>query len=218
MRKIMFLMFFLSGCAMNGNKPLSDAERSLVKNAVVVSSLGDELLCTFTGLTIFTNESAKYKLDSSLNSSFSMKISESLNKAGVRARSLPRESIQYVDKDKGAGDWRNIKIDSKIFDDFRNASLIIFDGIYHYDSTGGYYARDNALKTSARLYIYDVASGRLLSKMFSYQSNLKRSFSCNENQMPSDDFMNELIERSGDQLQKELVEKTFYDKDVRTVH
>ncbi|MGB0494862.1 MAG: hypothetical protein ACPGJI_00795 [Kangiellaceae bacterium] len=209
MYRLIIVVVLLSGCATQNNKLISQYDRNLIKQSLVVSTLGDDLYCSYVGLTIFNNKSTTYDLDNSLNQTFSSVITSQLSAMGFQSKAISRDSLSFADVKKGAKNWANIRFND-LPESYGNISnIIIFDGDYHYSSTGGYYARNNALKTSATLYIYDYPSGRLIGKYSSQHSKLKNSFSCTEQSMPEDNHMLTLLRSSGEELQQELVEKLF---------
>ncbi|MEE9493429.1 MAG: hypothetical protein V3W04_08640 [Gammaproteobacteria bacterium] len=210
MYKLIILALVLSGCAVVQNSmPIADNDRALIKSTMVVSTLGDDLYCSFVGFTIFNNKNKTYELGATFNQAFASNVASQLNAMGIDATPLARTAISYVNESEGAQKWANITLNNLPAISEGITNLMIFDGENHYASRGGYYARNNALKTSATLYVYEIPSGKLIGKSLAKRSTLKRSFSCTQESIPVEDNMLKLIHSSGDSLQRELVETLF---------
>lgn len=207
MYRLIVIALLLTGCAIQNNKPIADDDRALVDNTIVVSTLSDDLDCSFVGLTVFNNNKNTYKLDYKFNQNLTSIISTRLNSMGMEAIPLPRDTVSFIDESIGAKSWDNIQLSDLPEITNKVSSIVILDGQHQYNSTGGYYARDNALTTAATLYVYDVSAGRLIGKSKSQISRLKRSFSCAQEAIPDSEYMLELIDESG----REILDVVFED-------
>ncbi|WP_295801662.1 hypothetical protein [uncultured Microbulbifer sp.] len=215
MYRLILVALALTGCSMQSGKPIADNDHNLLDRVAVVSTLGDNLYCSFVGLTVFNNKSNTYELGADFNQNLSSRISEKLNSRGMDVTPLSRDVISFIDDDIGARDWSNIKFEGfpAIASDV--SSIVILDGEHRYNSTGGYYARNNALNTLATLYVYEVSTGRLIGEAFSRHSTLKRSFSCTQESISDSDEMLELIDESGAATLEEAFGTLFMAQDGR---
>lgn len=209
MYKIILLALLLTGCAVQNNQPISASDRSLVEKAIVVSTLADDLHCSYIGFTVFNNKSNTYELSTKFNQQLSSSLSGQLNSIGIEATPLPRNAISFIDEEIGARNWANIKFTGSPEITNGASSILILDGQQQYNSTGGYYAKDNALRTEATLYVYDISSGKLIGKSSSYLSTPKRSFSCTQKKISESDSMLNLIDKSGMEVLKAIFSHLF---------
>jgi len=209
MYRLIVIVLILTGCAAQNSKPIAANDHSLLKGAIVVSTLGDDLHCSFVGLTVFNNKSKTYELDANFNQKLSSSMSDQLNSMGMNAAPLSRGDISFIDDDVRAKRWDNIQFGDFPKSSSNISSIVILDGKYQYNSTGGYYARDNALNTSATLYVYEFPTGRLIGKAFSQHSTLKKSFSCTQETVPDSDHMLDLIDESGQAILTEVFATLF---------
>lgn len=209
MFRTFLIVLLFTGCATTTDKPLLNKDKNSLGNIGVISTIGDDLLCTYMGLTIFTNEKQSYKIPKEFNGLLTSEITKELSNLNLVATPLKREYISFLKEDKGASKFSNIKFNKVDFPLTSIDTLIIFDGSFHYKSTGGYYARDNALNTSANLYVYNLSSGELIAKSSKFSSDLKRKFSCELDSFPPKSDMSKLVNNSALEMQKELVGNLF---------
>lgn len=202
-----FIVLFLSGCAAQSEAPKVKLTQQPIKKIGVISTLGDNLLCTYTALTVFSNERQVYKLPHSLNKSFSEQLSSTLTDVSSQVNTefvpLKRELIILKDAEQGASLWQNLEFNNSDEVDM----LVIFDGGYHYKSKEGFYASDNALNTNAKMYAYEVASGNLLAEASQFKMNLKQDFSCAQAKIPKDSDILKLINQAATTAQGPLAEE-----------
>lgn len=204
MNRWFLIVLFLSGCAI---PPPPKPEKVMLntlsptKTIGVVSLLGDHLLCTHTGLTVFSNERQLYTLPKLYNQRFTEQLNTAITELNVAVVSLERELITLKNTELDASLWRNFEFNIRDKID----TLVIFDGSFHYKSKEGFYASDNALKTDANIYVYEVASGALLAEASQFKMDLKQNFSCSEAQIPKDSDIFELINQAVATTQAPLI-------------
>ena len=209
MIRVLFITLLLSGCVSTQNKPLTETNKNSLGKIGVVSSIGDTLQCNFTGLTVFTNEEQLYQLPRELNIQLTTSLTENLMELEHEAISLDRDVISYIKDTKGASKFSNIKLNKEKLNAESIDTVVIYDGDFHYKSTGGYYARNNALNTLASLYVYSVSSGELMGSFYKPRTDLRRYFSCQTSSIDVGTTMYKLAEKAGIETQKELVNSVF---------
>jgi len=209
MFRVVLISLFLVGCASTNDKPLSTTNKESLGRIGVVSTLGDGLLCNYTGLTIFNNEEYTYEVPGDYNTLLTGEITKQLASLNLTSKALSRSSIDFIKENKGASKFTNIRLSQELKNSNSIDTLVIYDGKFHYKSIGGYYARDNALNTTADLYIYNISSGELMGKSSKIRTDLHRYFSCLKGKiLPSSD-MYILLRKAGLETQKELISNTF---------
>lgn len=201
MARWIFIVLFLSGCAAQPEPPKLKLTQQPIKKVGVISTLGDNLLCTYTALTVFSNEQQLYKLPHSFNQSFTDQLSADLADINAEIIPLKRELITLKDTELGASLWQNFEFNNSDKID----TLVIFDGNYHYKSKEGFYASDNALNTHAKMYVYEVSSGGLLAEASQFKMDLKQDFSCGQAEIPKDSDIFKLINQAAITTQGPLV-------------
>lgn len=198
-----FIVVLLSGCAAQPEPPKKKPSGKPITKVGIISTLGDDLLCTYTGLTVFSNEEQRYKLPNTFNQRFTEQVSDAFGDINARIIPLQRSAITFTDETQKASLWSNIA--------FNNAdnvdTLVIFDGTFHYKSKEGFYASDNALNTHAKMYVYEVSTGSLLAEASQFKQDLKREFSCTQTSIPKDSDMLELLDKTVVTTQKPLVKE-----------
>lgn len=208
MYKIFLIVILLSGCAATENKPLTQKAKNSLGHIGVVSTIGDSLLCNYTGITIFTNEKELYKIPHNFNDSLATEISSQLSNINYKTTTLSRDSISFIDNKKRAQAFKNLKLNTSKLD-ISIDTLIVLDGSFHYTATGGYNARYNALHTIANLYIYDITSGTVLGHSTKYLKDLQGGFNCEQETLRPKSAMFRLVNRAGFYAQKKLVNNLF---------
>lgn len=196
-----FIVVLLSGCAAQPEPPKVKPSGKPVKNVGIISTLGDSLLCTHTGLTVFSNEEQRYKLANTFNQRFTEQMSDAFSDINARITPLERKVIVFTDETQRASLWSNITFNN--VDDVD--TLVIFDGSFHYKSKEGFYASDNALNTHAKVYVYEVSTGSLLAEASQFKQDLKREFSCAQSSIPKNSDMLELLDQAVASTQKPLI-------------
>ncbi|XPF95294.1 hypothetical protein ACM9HF_04575 [Colwellia sp. RE-S-Sl-9] len=209
MFRLLLIVFLLSGCAATENKPLTISNKEALGKIGVISTIGDDLLCKYIGFTIFNNKENNYKIPNKFNEVLTTKITEKLSNLNFVVEPLNSDLVTYKKDEKGASSFKNIKFNESVIAAKSIDTLVIYDGSLRYNSTGGYYARENALNTFAGLYVYSLSSKKLIGVSSMYKTDLKRKFSCELDSLsPTSDMFN-LIEKSGLEIQKELVNNVF---------
>ena len=212
MFRFITIMFFLTGCTVQNTQPVAINSLDSLGHVAVVSTLGDHFDCDNVGVTVFNNKSAVYEPDEKFNAYFSQEVSNSFNKHGVKADAIKRAQLSFVNQNKGASRWENIEI--KNHQQLKSAydSLAVFGGSFRYSSATGYYAKNNALNTFANLYIYDLSSGELLGRSSASHSIHRHFFSCAEETMPSDEFMEEIMNESAIHVKDQIFDSILGQK------
>jgi len=209
MFRLFLIAFLLTGCATTTNKPLSMSSKDTLGKIGVISTIGNDLLCAYRGITIFTNYVKKYEIPSEINTLFTSEIVKQLSFLNYNTVPLNSNLITYKKAEKGAVSFDNIKLNESIISSKAIDTIVIYDGNLTYNSQLGYNARNNALNTSSGIYVYNLPSKKLVGVSTKLRNDLKRKFSCNLSALSIESGMYTLIEESGLETQKELIENIF---------
>ncbi|BFM13656.1 hypothetical protein R50072_38090 [Simiduia litorea] len=201
MHKYIFIVFLMCSCSTLNNNVIKPEDRDLIKSAAVVSKIADNLHCSYIGLTVFNNTNNLIPLDNSLDAQFSKNLANELSALGVQSYAIDKDSVSYVNPDVGPEKWDNVRAHLPP----TTTTLVILDGTYTFNSRGGYYARNNGLTTSASIYIYDLASGRLLGKGSANRYFPDGNFTCDKSYVHPLDHLTRLVERSAAEIGKEVI-------------
>lgn len=209
MFRLLIIVFLLFGCATTENKSLTISNKEALGKIGVISTIGDNLVCKYIGFTIFNNEENNYTIPNKFNELITTKITEKLSKLNFVVEPLNSDLVTFKNNEKGASSFKNIKFNESVIASKSIDTLVIYDGSLRYNSTGGYYAKENALNTFAGLYVYSLSSKKLIGASSKYRTDLKRKFSCELDSLPPTSDMFNLIEKSGLEIQEELVNNVF---------
>ena len=209
------LFLLLSGCATKQEKVKKDSVKkatlSIAENRKplgkvgVITLIGDNLLCTHTGVTVFSNERQLYALPTDLNELLTQRIIARFAGFDTTLVPLNKQSMSIINTDVGVSRWSNIEFNNQQNVD----TVLIFSGAFKYRSKDGYYKDENALHTYAEFFVYDVSSGDLLAESTHYQYNLFDAFSCTQSTFATTGTMYELIKMAGATSQEKLINEIF---------